>query len=182
MLLLWTNIICLKELKRDNEYLIAKELLSEGWNSFCLHIHNINFSSCCHFLHISQQSIIPFYFERCYATCQQSRWWQTNSRIKKLVLDLLVLFYFLQTSRVWPECHASLSPSRSNMPNIFGSIEITKDGKCKIYVCCRVSSDGWWCWPFPSLTVYTPNQNTSSNILLDYEMGCDAMVVSIVIF
>lgn len=47
--------ICLRELKRDNEYLIAKKSLKEGWNrSVCLHI---NF-----------ESIIPVHFEAiCYA-------------------------------------------------------------------------------------------------------------------
>lgn len=68
-------VICLKELKRDNEYLIAKKSLLGRTEPFVYILGNISV-----FFFATVHHSVPFAM-RCYATCQQSRWWQTNSRI-----------------------------------------------------------------------------------------------------
>lgn len=122
-------VICLKESKRDNEYLIASAL-SARTEPFVYIFATPTF--LLRFVLVSRNSpsfVFPF---RCYATCQQSRWWQTNSRITKPVLLRLL-------------CRADqvMRPSRSSAIFLCArNWSWTKDARanCKARVLCVCSS------------------------------------------
>lgn len=138
-----TRIICLKELKRDNEYLIANR--KDGTEAVCLHFSatyqllrlllDSRTESATYFatVHHSDNRLFlcmmrPFGRSRMLcATCQQSRWWQTNSRImKRVFLCCFVLLVWSPSARsclliashvqrlTRMSCSVSLAP-----PNIF---------------------------------------------------------------